>query len=324
MNNVTNVTRSISTYGLFDQNGTTGPEIASDPYPLLTLLHADSLISLDELFILGVPTLNLISMSNLELVNRLTVYSTPTMRLNFPQLNNSSNIRIQGSYSSLNFDRLVDVNESLVIATTNDTWVDFGGSDSIHDISSPIDIKLPSLINVMYIELWGNISSLYTPNLTTANIPNATNPSSSYVETGISIQNLGPNPLDINLPELYNASKIFMGGTLGSVSLSSLAVVFKGYPSNDSYIDISEFTASQPGGYVIIKGNVASIDISSFPNIGSPLDIFPDDSFDCNSLGAGYANIKGSTQDFNANFHRGRHPIFQKKKKSELDLQLAY
>jgi hypothetical protein len=67
----------------------------------------------------------------------------------------------------LNLDQLATVDEDLSIGTTNDTsdhgwmsYVDLTGKNpnGTPAKSYPIDIKLPSLVNATYIELWGNIS----------------------------------------------------------------------------------------------------------------------------------------------------------------------
>jgi hypothetical protein len=98
-NNVTNMTHEISTYGELEQDATSSTWIATDPSPLLTSLQADSLVFLGGLGIWGVPGLDSISMAKLEFVSSLTVYSNPTMSLNFPRLKNSTDIQIQGGYS---------------------------------------------------------------------------------------------------------------------------------------------------------------------------------------------------------------------------------
>jgi hypothetical protein len=99
MNNVTNMTQAISTYGSVELDTNYSTWIATDPSPLLTSLQADSLVFLQELTISGVQGLNSISMAKLEFVDLLTVYSNPTMSLNFPRLKNSTGIQIQGGYS---------------------------------------------------------------------------------------------------------------------------------------------------------------------------------------------------------------------------------
>jgi len=91
MENLTNMTDDITSYGSFD---TVVP--AS---PLFTSLQADNLISLPRLKLEGVQALKSISMAKLEFVGKLDVFSNPTMSLNFPLLKNSTEIQIQGGYS---------------------------------------------------------------------------------------------------------------------------------------------------------------------------------------------------------------------------------
>jgi hypothetical protein len=99
MNNITNMTNDITTYGWLSQKDTTGIQITTDPSTFLTLLQADRLVSLGQLNLMGVPGLDSISMASLEFVSGLFVFSTPTMSLSFPRLKNSTNIQIQGGFS---------------------------------------------------------------------------------------------------------------------------------------------------------------------------------------------------------------------------------
>ena len=91
MNNVTNMTDGLTTYG--------SAFITPDPSALLTSIQADNLITMEDLYLAGIPGLHNISMAKLEFAGSLTIFSYPTTFLSFPRLKNSTYIQIQGGYS---------------------------------------------------------------------------------------------------------------------------------------------------------------------------------------------------------------------------------
>ena len=99
MNNVMNMTEDIGSLTSYEEDFTTGAMVATYPAPLFTSLQADNLVWLRELYLLGVPALNSISMAKLDNIEKLTVYSRPAMSLSFPRLKNCTDIFIEGGFT---------------------------------------------------------------------------------------------------------------------------------------------------------------------------------------------------------------------------------
>jgi hypothetical protein len=52
------------------------------------------------------------------------------------------------------------------------------------------------------------------PNLKTSNVPEYVNPYVNYLDSLISIQNWGHQPLNVSLPNFWNATQLVIAGNL--------------------------------------------------------------------------------------------------------------
>jgi hypothetical protein len=139
--------------------------------------------------------------------------------------------------SSIDFDQLVGVESDLIITNENVSAsaayetglegpdIDFMLFSETGAQYPPMDISFPSLTNVSYLNLWGNISrlvllsrfsgrllmlysSLDIPKLTTSIMAPG---SKEYVATGIQVWSIG-NGLNISLPSLTTAPELVLSG----------------------------------------------------------------------------------------------------------------
>lgn len=261
MSNVINITGDIRTWYRAEIDLGDSKFGHSYNFPTnLTSVKADSLIWLGGLDLGGSPDLTVLSMPSLETIGILNIGSNSGMSIQFPQLKSCTEIEIFGGYErwatsqyagsnvaelvSLNFDNLATVEMSLQI----------GGDDSNSEFeyanpgtspwpapgpSPPISISFPSLVNVSYLYVWGNISrllpsclleslltsthSIHMPELATSTANLTMN--AEYDEdtrfipcvdcSGIVIWNHG-NALDVNLPSLWNTTDLTLAGDLGT------------------------------------------------------------------------------------------------------------
>ncbi|KAE9371867.1 hypothetical protein N431DRAFT_545978 [Stipitochalara longipes BDJ] len=272
ISNVTIITGSILINSLYDPtaNFLGGQNLSS--------LQADNVVAMDggDVRLVDVPLLSSVSMSSLQNVTAINVAFNSNGTLNFPALINATDIHIFGDIGSMDFTNLTTVSEQLFVSgltsppstdlsTTYNgysyTWVDY-------EPYQGVDMIFPGLKSAMSIGMWGNISSIFMPNLQTAALPSTANPANYPFGTGIVVQTFG-NPLDVDFPALSNADGIKLEGTLGSVELPSLYNISETYYVNAT-IDMNITTYPlQSAGNLTLLGHLKSINTSSIQSVTS-------------------------------------------------------
>jgi hypothetical protein len=193
LSNVSNITASICTNGT--PCGNSGDRDETETTPLLTSVQSNSLTSLGGSFELsGVPALKYISMPYLGFVDDIIISSNPELSISFPLVKNLTWLQILGGFSryptlmfvlkscqqltfySMDFTQLVGTESYLSISNDNTSAsaayeanglggpdIDFIPYSATGAQYTPLDINFPSLTNVSYLNLWGNISRLVAP-----------------------------------------------------------------------------------------------------------------------------------------------------------------
>ncbi|PMD29939.1 hypothetical protein L207DRAFT_642040 [Hyaloscypha variabilis F] len=272
ISNVTVVTGSILINPLYD------PTANLFGGQNLTSLQADSVVIMDggDVTLVELPLLSYVSMSSLQNVTAINVAFVSNGTLNFPALINATDIHVFGAISSMDFTNLTTVSEQLFVSgitkhpSTDLSSIYNGYSYTWGDYEpyQGVDVVFPGLRSAMSIGLWGNISSIFMPNLQTAALPSTADPVNYPFGTGIVVQTFG-NALDVNLPAFSNADGIKLEGTLGSIELPSLYNISEAYYVNTTMnMNITTYPL-QAAGNLTLLGHLQTINISSIQFIAS-------------------------------------------------------
>ncbi|KFY05661.1 hypothetical protein V492_08375 [Pseudogymnoascus sp. VKM F-4246] len=118
--------------------------------------------------------------------------------ISFPALRNASNVYLEGNISSLSMPRLSAIWKS-------DPW-DYDRVLKIRTYGNPLNISLPSLSDVKYVEIAGTIGSLSFPSI-------------------LSLDNFGLNtstPLNVTLEPIKTVEFFSLYGNVTTVSMTSI------------------------------------------------------------------------------------------------------
>ncbi|KUJ06365.1 uncharacterized protein LY89DRAFT_692498 [Mollisia scopiformis] len=271
LNNITNIAGGISTYD--GAGNSTG----------ITSIEANGLLSVQELVVFGVPTLENISFPDLVTIDNIGVDLASGGELHFPSLTNCTTIVLSGSISRMDFSSLSSVDDELSISS-NDTINTPISLDSIIPSYSPLDVDFPALQNCSQLLLYGNISSVSMP-LLESSVPG---PFSSG--GGIKIATNG-NPLNLTFPKLWNTTQIVLSGTIGQFSFPSLLTLDGGVTVNSFYPLNFSLAPLENATILTMQGNVTGLGLGTIQEL-QQLSISSDEPLDCGIVSDDWARIQ--------------------------------
>ncbi|KUJ15278.1 uncharacterized protein LY89DRAFT_619125 [Mollisia scopiformis] len=246
------------------------------------------LLTLECLFVRDTANLLSISMPSLQNVTTLELQISGPTALEFNSLTYASNIIISGPVGDIYFQSLANVNSSLEISSS-DTFEDLSAYGyNTSNVFPPLSLRFPFLVNATGIDISGNISEIYMPNLAIAENGHLTN--------GIVIETYGV-PIDVSFPKLDTLQDMVLAGTMKGVSFPSLQNV-PGHIAIESVTPVSLNLSSLVNVTgIAIDGNVTGVFLPSLKNI-TTLSIFSKLPLSCTPTQKIFESIRQSTTGY--------------------------
>ncbi|EAW11253.1 uncharacterized protein ACLA_089450 [Aspergillus clavatus NRRL 1] len=238
----------------------------------LTSIELPNALAVEGIELPDIPALKNISAPKAILARsiKFAQQSSISPNVDFRSLIRAENISLTGNYSSLHFDALQKVNNSLSVCSVRDC----GPADKFE-----LAISFPALISAAYIRVGGLINSLSLPALETIN---ATKPDYAG-PLGLDVHNYG-RPLALDFPKLRSVSNTLdLQGSISSLSLDSLAATDADILiDTDSSLDLN-FRSLESANTIQLNGSITSAEFPVLQHV-QRVTINADSSIDCRPL----------------------------------------